>query len=503
MVDCFAGPLLHENLKKLILSEQLIENRDLIIVAVSGGADSLSLLHILNALQEEVDLSYSLHVAHLNHGLRGKAAREDAEFVRCEAQKIGLPCTVARVDSSAYARHRGLSLEDAARRLRYRFLLQLAKKTGASRIAVGHNRDDQVETLLLNFLRGTGPAGLAGMKIKRKVGTEGHYLIRPLLETSREELERYCRGRGLSPRWDETNAETHFLRNKIRLELLPFLEKEYNPNLRQNMQRLSRLTTWDHDLLEKTAERHLKSITLAVGKRRLVLDSRKLLAKHQALQGRILRRAVYRLLGTIPREVGYNQIRSVLNLARQGPPHGRLHLPFNLEASRSYDCLQISFREEQRPFVAAPFYLTVPGKKDVPEKGIFLQAERLPLNKVAWPPASRKAAYFDYHAVWELLRGKGKKKKSGAPMELLVRSRQAGDRFHPLGAPGQRKLKKYFIDQKIPLQERDQIPLVLAGEEIIWIAGRQQAHVCRITEKTESVLVLKLGSYQPGVLTKE
>jgi tRNA(Ile)-lysidine synthase len=492
MVDHFVAPTLHKSIKKLIFSEQLIENGDLIIVAVSGGTDSLSLLHIFNTLQVDGGVSYALHVAHLNHGLRGKTARADAEFVRREAQKMGLPCTVAKIDSQAYARRRGLSLEDAARRLRYRFLQQLAKKTGASRVAVGHNRDDQVETLLLNFLRGTGLAGLAGMKVKRGFGAEGRYLIRPLLETGREELEQYCLERGLSPRVDETNLETHFLRNKIRLELLPFLEKEYNPNLRQNLLRLSRLITWEHDFLEKTAERHLKSITLVVGKGRLVIDGRKLLARHQALQGRILRRAVCRLLGTIPREVGYHQIRSILNLARQGPPHGRLHLPFNLEASRSYDRLQISFREKQRPAAVAPFFLTVPGKKDVSAKGVFLQAELLPLHKVAWPPASRKVAYFDYDLVLELLKGKGKK-EPGAPVELLVRSRQPGDRFHPLGAPGQKKLKKYFIDQKIPLPDRDQIPLVLAGEEIIWVAGRQQAHACRLTEETERILVLRLG----------
>jgi len=497
MVDHLIAPLLHENIKKLIFSEQLLEKGDLIVVAVSGGTDSLSLLHILNTLQEKG--GFSLHVAHLNHGLRGRTARADAEFVRCETQKMGLPCTVAKVDCFAYAQRRGLSLEDAARRLRYRFLLQLAKKTGASRIAVGHNRDDQVETLLLNFLRGTGPAGLAGMKYKRKFGIGERYLIRPLLETSREELEQYCREKGLSPRWDETNLETRFLRNKIRLELLPFLEKEYNPNLRQNMQRLSQLVSWDHDFLEVTAEQHLESITLMGGKGRLVLDSRKLLARHRALQGRILRRAVCRLLGTVPREVGYHQIRSVLNLARQGSPHGRLHLPFNLEASRNYDRLQISFREQRRPLVAAPFYLTVPGKKNVPAKGISLQAELLPQDKVIWPPVSQKVAYFDYDTVLELLKGRDKetKKESGAPVKLLVRSRQAGDRFHPLGAPGQKKLKKYFIDQKIPLQERDQIPLVLAGEEIIWVAGRQQAHICRLTEKTEKILVLRLGRCQP------
>ncbi|MGI6308083.1 MAG: tRNA lysidine(34) synthetase TilS [Dethiobacteria bacterium] len=498
MVNNSVVPFLHERLKKLILRERLIEKGDLIIVAVSGGVDSLSLLHIFNTLREEEFFSFSLFVAHLNHGLRGKSAREDAEFVRCEAQKMGLPCTVAAVDSYTYARRRGLSLEDAARRLRYRFLQQLAKKTGASRIAVGHNREDQVETLMLNFLRGTGLAGLAGMKMKRIIGAEGCHLIRPLLETSREELERYCREKGLSPRWDETNRETHFLRNKIRLELLPFLEKEYNPNLRQNMQRLARLVFLDNDFLEETAARHLKSLTLIEEDRRLELDGRALLAEHEALQGRILRLAVCRLLGTTPREVGYNHIRAILNLVRKGSPHGRLHLPFGLEVSRSYDRLKISFRKKARSRFLVPFSLTVPGKKALPGKGVFLQAELLPPEKVVWPPDSRREAYLDYDRVLELFPDKFKPVEQNTPIELWVRGRRAGDRFHPLGAPGKRKLKKYFIDQKIPLQERDQIPLVLAGEEIIWVVGMQPAHFCRITEETERVLVLRLSRRQPG-----
>ena len=484
--------VLHESIKKLILKKRLIEDGDLLIVAVSGGVDSLSLLYILNALREDGFLSFSLFVAHLNHGLRGESARKDAEFVCREAQKMGLPCRVAAVDCSAYARRRGLSLEDAARRLRYRFLQQLAKRTGASRIAVGHTREDQVETLLLNFLRGTGLAGLTGMKMKRKIGTEGLYLIRPLLKTSREALEQYCREKGLSPRWDETNLETCFLRNKIRLELLPFLEKEYNPNLRQNMEHLAELLFFDHDFLQGVATRHFSRLLLKEEDDRLELDGQALLAEHEALQGRILRLAVNRLIGTTPREIGYNQIRAILNLMQKGSPHGRLHLPFGLEVARSYARLKIYLRKKTLSRVLAPFRLTIPGEKALPGKNIFLQAALLPLQKISWPPASRREAYLDYDKVLELLQGQTQTVAANTPPELQVRARRAGDYFHPLGAPGKKKLKKYFIDQKIPWEERGQIPLVLAGEAIIWVAGKQLAHSCRVTEETERVLVLRL-----------
>lgn len=488
--------VLQESVKKLILEESLIGDGDLLIVAVSGGADSLSLLHVLHDLGKGDCPSFSLFVAHLNHGLRGKSAREDAEFVRQEAQKMGLPSKIATKDCSAYARRYKLSLEDAARRLRYGFLQQLAQRIGAARIAVGHTREDQVETLLLNILRGTGLAGLTGMKTERKIGTEGLRLIRPLLKTSRKALERYCLEKGLSPRWDETNLETRFLRNRIRLELIPLLEKEYNPNLLQNIGNMAELLLDDHDFLHGVAKRRFTRLLLEEEDERLVLDGGALLKEHGALQGRILRLAVKRLIGTTPREIGYSQVGAILNLIQKGPPHGRLHLPFGLEVSRSYARLKIYLRKKNLPRVSGPFKLAVPGEKFLPGKDVILQAELLPLQEVSWFPAGlpigRGEAYLDYDKVLELLQGKAQSVPANTTSEILVRTRRAGDYFHPLGAPGKKKLSKYFIDQKIPREEREQIPLVLAGGKIIWVAGKQLDHGCRMTEKTERVLALRL-----------
>ena len=484
--------VLHESIKKLILGESLIKDGDLLVVAVSGGADSLSLLHILHDLGKENFLSFSLFVAHLNHGLRGESARKDAEYVRRMAQKMGLPCRVATADCSAYARQRKLSLEDAARRLRYGFLRQLAKEIGATRIAVGHTREDQVETLLLNFLRGTGLTGLTGMKMERKIGAKGLCLIRPLLKTSRRVLERYCREKGLSPRWDESNRETRFLRNKIRLELLPSLEKEYNPNLRQNLSNMAELLLSDHIYLEEAALQHFARLLIMEEDDLLELDGRALLAEHEAMQGRILRHAVKRLIGSTPREIGYYQIRAVLNLMRRGSPHGRLHLPFGLRVARSYTRLKIYLREKTQPHIPVPFKLTIPGKKALWEEDVFMLARLPPLQEISWPPDERKEAYFDYDRVLRLLQNEGQIMAADALPELLVRTRRPGDYFYPLGAPGKKKLKKYFIDQKIPREERDQIPLVLAGGEIIWVVGKQLSHGCRVTEETKRVLVLRV-----------
>lgn len=482
---------LYEYIRKVILKENLIESGDLVIVAVSGGADSLSLLHILERLMREKNLHFFLHAAHLNHGMRGDSAKNDAEFVRREAKKMGIPCTIGEVDVNAFRKQKKLSPEDAARHLRYRFLEQLGKRIGASSIAAGHTRDDQAETLLINFLRGTGLDGLSGIRVKRKLGDGELYLIRPLLKSSKKEIDAYCRENGLSPRFDETNLDSRFLRNKIRLELLPYLEKEYNPDLRKGLFRLSSLLSDDRDFLEIAASGSLSRIISREENSCLELEGEKLLREHEALQGRILRLAICRLTGFVPREVGYNHIRAILQLYGAETPHGLLDLPGGLEVSKRYNKLIISLKKLHRRVHLTTFSLPVPGREIIPGREQVLQAELISSEQLSWPPDERKEAYLDYERVLELLRGKDHLHSKNDDAKLLVRPRRDGDRFHPLGAPGKKKLNKYFIDRKIPMKERDAIPLIVAGNEIIWVVGKQISHNCRVTEETRKALVLK------------
>ena len=488
---------LRQLVRQTILREQLINDGDLVIVAVSGGADSLSLLYILNEIRLEKTIPFSLYVAHLNHGLRGERARGDAEFVRREAKKAGLPFTIGEVDTPIFAKRQKLSVEDAARRLRYRFLEQVARNIGASGIALGHNRDDQAETLLLNLLRGAGLDGLSGMKFKRTTGAGNHALIRPLLAVGRDRIEEYCRQNDLSPRFDETNRDTRFLRNKIRLELLPFLEKEYNPNLRKSLAQLSYLLLQDRDYLQSSASQRLAQIIRnEEAASSLELDIKGLTGEHESLQGRILRLAICRLVGAIPREVGYRHINRILKLCKENTPHGTLHLPLGLRITKSYNFLQISFGRQRPSGAFQPFSLTVPGKKTIsgiPGRDLSLQAETALPKELSWRADWRKEAYLDYDRVLELANKGGNSRDAGdVVLKLLVRTRRKGDIFYPLGAPGNKKLKKYFIDRKIPLEEREQVPLVIAGSDIIWVIGEQISHLCRITEKTKKALVLKI-----------
>jgi tRNA(Ile)-lysidine synthase len=317
------------SVQDVIIREQLIDKEDLIIVAVSGGADSLALLHLLYSLKGEEILPFSLYVAHLNHGLRGRAAREDAAFVREEARRLGLPCTVGEVDARAFSRNRRLSLEDGARRLRYRFLVQLAQRTGATRVAVGHQCDDQVETLLLNILRGTGLDGLAGMQNKRPLD-EGITLIRPLLELSREEVERYCRESKLTPALMKPifTVNLHVIASGC--SLFPCWSMNSTPGCAAACSAYPSCSHWTVILCKGRLPPACPDLLLKEdehGEHYLVLDGKGLLEEHEALQGRILRLAVRRLLGTVPRDISQFHVRTVLDLLRDGSPHGMLHLP--------------------------------------------------------------------------------------------------------------------------------------------------------------------------------
>jgi tRNA(Ile)-lysidine synthase len=295
--------------------------------------------------------------------------------------------------------------------------------------------------------------------------------------------------------------DMRFLRNKIRLELLPYLEKEYNPNIRRSLARLSELINADRDYWQRLAAQRLAAIITEEKPRRLELDVKSLLCEHDSLQGRILRQAIsrlmwqeidYELLPAAPREVSCEHIRAALNLCRQGSPHGALDFPLGLRIARSYNVLVITYGKQPCPAAFAPFFLPVPGERTIPEQGVFLQARLASPAELSWPPEEQREAYLDYDRVVELAAGEKAPDGKMPVLNLLVRTRRAGDFFYPLGAPGKTKLKDFFIDRKIPRQERERIPLVLAGEVIIWVAGKQLSHYCRITDRTRKALILSL-----------
>ncbi len=485
---------------RFVEEKGLIKTGETVLVAVSGGADSLALLHVLEGLAKDPSPPFfKLHVAHLDHGLRGRAGQNDARFVSRCARKLGLSFSMGRVDAEAYRRRHGLSLEAAARQLRYLFLQQTAAKIGAGKVAVGHNRDDQVETVLMNFLRGAGLEGLSGMKPRRRLGEANCFLIRPLLDCSRMEIETFCSVLQLRPRLDETNRELCFHRNRLRLELLPHLERKHNPRLRESILRLTKILERENDYLEKLAAGQLQQLLLGedAARKSVHLQPAGFCQAHPALQARMIRLASARLHGAFPRDLDFGHIEQIMRLCcRPGQGSGELHLPAGLRAVLRPGRLTLTLQQGTRGPSFTPVPLPVPGTAVLPELSLKVVSGRKKPGRLSWPPDPRKEAFLDYRRVFALRSGHERQESSsagdGSTLELLVRPRREGDRFYPLGAPGSKKLKDYYVDKKIPREERDGIPLVVAGETIIWVAGYQVSELCRVTEETAEVLVLRL-----------
>ncbi|MBV9850599.1 MAG: tRNA lysidine(34) synthetase TilS [Armatimonadetes bacterium] len=281
-----------DTLRRTLAERGLIAPGDRVLVAVSGGPDSLALLHALHSLQDELGLA-DLRAAHLDHGLRGAEAAAEAQFVADWCAGRGIPCTIGVADIAAQKAARGGSTQEAARAVRYAFLEETARAVGADKIATGHTQDDQIETALLNILRGTGLDGLRGIPYAR-----GPF-VRPLLDVPRTSVEAYCAEQGLAPRRDPSNSDpSHYTRNKLRLELLPVLERDYNPAVRAALLRLSENAARDADFLHAEARAALPALTLARTERELVLDARGLRLLHPSLQRHVLRAAFAHLRGT-------------------------------------------------------------------------------------------------------------------------------------------------------------------------------------------------------------
>jgi len=458
--------MLFERFKAYVNNKELVFSGETIVLAVSGGPDSLCLLHLFSRLASEYSLR--LIVAYLNHGLRPEAALEEAG-VAALADQMSLPFMSKRVNIRSYKKKFGLSEEAAGRRARYRFLLQVARNFQAESIALGHHRDDQAETVLLNLLRGSGIDGLSGMLPLRSIN--GVKLIRPLLDFRRSEIEAYCLEHGLQPYTDSSNLETDYTRNKLRLELIPHLEERYNPRIREALAGLAELAAEDRHYFEHQARKRACQIAEHKGNYILV-DSSSLNALPRAISSRVLRLLLrhYRA----GRELGRVHLNQLLKLAGEGKIGARLNLPGGLRAYRAKENLIISRKNNQMPEKIGEQELIIPGLTALPG-GKTISAHLVQKDVLNWPP-EQNSAYLDYDTI--------------PPGKIVICSRKPGDRFHPQGAAGSKKLKSFLIDQKVDQLFRDTLPLVTVGSEIIWVAGLRIAHPYRVTDKTVKVLWL-------------
>lgn len=469
--------------------ERALQGRTL-LVAVSGGPDSLALLHILHSLRDEFGLK--LHGAHLNHMLRGAESDGDAEFAADTFRRLGIPATSHSADVAAYRGEHKISLEDAARRVRYAFLANAAARHNADAIALGHTADDQAETALMHIIRGSGLNGLRGMGAldERAIDGKRVNLFRPLLSARRSETQAYCRALGVEPRIDSSNSSLEFLRNRIRMELLPLLE-QMNPSVRDALLRLSANAVQDSAYIDVQADAAWSDVAQVSGSGVVRLDAAALGRQHAAIQSRILRRAIETTGG----EVTQRHILDMLGLVG-GAPGKRLRLSGGLTFVTGYEEAYVGTTDAvesalaQLPPIRRAFSVSVPGEIRV--NGWRIRAEididgREALSNLTRPnphpqgEAVIVAEMLDADCVGD---------------RLWVRGRLPGDRFQPLGMEQSKSLREFMIDARVPRQWRDGLPLVVSERGIVCVPGWRIAHWARVTDATRRTLRLEVVRHE-------
>jgi tRNA(Ile)-lysidine synthase len=461
----------------------------IVVVGVSGGPDSLALLHLLRGLSPEMRLN--LHVAHLDHGLRGASSEEDARFVADLAASWGLPCSIGQADVRSMAG--GRSLEEAARLARYRFLAEVAARIGVSggpapvsgqapAIAVGHNLDDQAETVLMHFLRGTGVAGLRGMLPRTplsdyRLGMESEgqgdgefWLVRPLLGIPRSEIETYCARHGLEPRFDRSNEDLTIYRNRLRHELLPLLEK-HNPAIRRILAHTAEVMAGSEEILRAGLRAAWQEIALPGDEDEVLFDLARWRALPLGLQRAALREAIHRLRNTL-RDIHWDHVERAVWLAREGKTGQSATLPAGLMLHVGYRCLRVAadgtpWRPDV-PLVQNEIELTAPGVTSLGGGWrVIVRLEKGSQSLLEMVSDTDRGPHGSAGGSWEAWLD-----EEAVGPRLVLRPRRPGDRFLPQGLAGHSvALHEFMINQKIPRDARAGWPLLEGSRGLAWICG--------------------------------
>ena len=454
-------------------------------MAVSGGPDSICLLHCLLKLRDELDTVFI--AAHLDHAVR-ESSREDAEFVRGAASDAGIECVCGRIGEDVPAPAGGGSPEEVLRRARYAFLEKVAADSGAGRIAVGHNMDDQAETLLLRMMRGTSARGLAGMRPVR--GS----VVRPLLFSSREQILRFCESMNLEYRIDESNADCNYDRNRVRHSLIPFLEREFNPRISERLSNLAVLIGEDVDFLDELTGAAFSLLRVERTETRVSFNidaSRRL---PPVLLKRMLLRAVHEIAGEDSSRVESSHILDIASLVNENAAGRSVHIPgvvvtaryktldFESTRGRSHGCApDDNAKADDAGYFPLPVS-TAPGRVRIEPLCLELEFEELAPYEDMQQNSNPLTAFFDADS----LRG-----------AIELRPPQAGDRFRPLGMEDEKKLSDFFIDEKVDRDMREKTVLLTCGGEIAWVVGMRIDHRFRILPgRTKKVLKITAGYFR-------
>ncbi|MBI1278104.1 MAG: tRNA lysidine(34) synthetase TilS [Anaerolineaceae bacterium] len=451
-----------ERVRQTIQKFQLITTGQTLVVGVSGGTDSLALLHILNQLGRSI--GFTIHAATLDHQLRGEESAGDVRFVEQICREWGIAVTTGQADVSRLARQQQIGIETAARLARYDFLAATAYRVGASNVAVAHHVDDQAETVLMHILRGAGIHGLAGMAMRSTVPNHDDLLlIRPLLEVTRAEIEEYCQQNYLIPRVDSTNVDTSILRNAIRLEVLPFLEG-YAPQTRPALARLAEIAAIENDYIQQQINSFTRLATLTISAGRIAINRDAFNGLHPALQRRVLLWGMGKL-GLVD-HASAHLIMEAIEIAKRGR-HGAIALLGGGGSLRvDYLMLFIETEDSRYKYIRSPIPLlpanftraiTIPSLNTVQEWLLQVRLEQPPNDKS--------------YCKLEIPNGS----------QAILRTRHDGDVFSPLGMNGHtQKVSRWMVNRKIPREIRDQIPLLVVNDMIAAIVVNDEWFVSEL-----------------------
>lgn len=463
--------MIEQKVLQTIEQHNLIASGDRILVAVSGGVDSVVLLRILSKLQSELEIE--LGVAHLDHQMRDDS-HEDRVFVEGLALELGVPCFSEAVDVPAFIEREKRSPEEAARNARYRFFENVASNWGSSKIAVAHNLDDRAETLLLNLLRGSGLDGLSGIPAIRDLGSAK--LIRPLFECSREQIELHAKSNNWAYRIDPTNSDPKYTRNRIRQDLMPQL-LDLNPNLLETLARTSANLKKAGDYIAAVAEDAYSALVLSEDESAITLDREQILEASKFLMENIIRVAIKRLKGDLDGIESVHLERAISELQKRQSGN---RIPFIQDICMVIEPNKIIIGKgelTQTPLNPYEFELELSGAQRFDEIGWSFSVEVT--DATSQKTAGCLEALLDFDKITQ---------------PLFVRNRRPGDRFEPFGMGGKKKVQDIFVDAKIPRSERDKIPIICDQQGILWVVGVRTGERGRVTSKTERVLRLSAVS---------
>jgi tRNA(Ile)-lysidine synthase len=450
-----------DRVKKTIQEYKLLEKKDRILLAYSGGADSTGLLNLLLELREE--WSFELFLGHFNHKLR-LTADEDEQFVRRMAQRYSLPLFVGSKDVRSYARKKKLNIEEAGRELRYGFLKKTAHKIGGDKIATGHTMTDQAETFLMRLMRGSGPRGLGGI-FPLVEGT----IIRPLIQVERQDIEAYLKEKGIEFRTDESNLDRRFLRNRIRLDLIPYIKKNFEPEIVSHLGRIASIIREEDNFLEKIAQEKTKKV-ISKKNNRISLEVKPFSSLPRALARRVVRDFISELRGNL-RAISFEDVESVLGL-KQGK-----EFPLRKDHVLRREKDQVFLKGNIPPKIKYEYRWEVQAPLEIKELKLKFEGKKIKRGK------SLRLNFNDQTRAFLDL---GKLK-----FPLLVRNRDEGDRYQPLGAPGHKKLKEIMRAKGIPLSERERRPVFLSGDKIVWILGLPVSEKYKVGKGTTDIFAIK------------